>query len=111
MRADASGDTVIIAEVFAKEGRAEELDEVLRDHTERTHEEPGVLLFAVHRDRQDPNHFAVIEVYESQDHLETHRNTERYATLMASLPELIADRSRIELEPRPAGEPGKGRLA
>ncbi len=105
------GDVVIVADVFAKEGRAEELEAVLREHTVRTHEEPGILIFAVHRDRENPDHFAVIEVYESQDDLETHRKTQRYIQLMASLPELIADRGRLELQPLPAGDPAKGRLA
>jgi autoinducer 2-degrading protein len=98
-------DTVIIAEVWAKSEEADHLEQVLRDHTDRTLEEPGVLLFAVHRDREDPTHFAVIEAYESYEALEVHRNTERYKTLMASLPAMMDRRARMELEPRPATDP------
>jgi len=105
------GDLVVIAEVFAREGTVAELEELLRRHTEHCHEEPGILLFAVHRDREDPRHFAVIEVYESYEDIERHRGTERYGKLMATIVELIDDRSRLELEPLPAGDPAKGRLA
>jgi quinol monooxygenase YgiN len=104
------GDLVIIAEVFAREDSVQELEEMLRVHTELCHEEPGILLFAVHRDRENPRHFAVIEVYESYEDIERHRGTERYQKLMARIPELIEDRSRLELEPLPAGDPAKGRL-
>lgn len=100
-----AGDTVIIAEVWAKPEEADHLEEVLREHAEHTLAEPGVLLFAVHRDREDPTHFAVIEAYESYDALEVHRNTERYQNLMAFLPELMDRRARMELEPRPANDP------
>jgi quinol monooxygenase YgiN len=106
-----SGDLVVIAEVFAREDSVAELEEMLREHTERCHEEPGILVFAVHRDREDPRHFAVIEVYESYEDIERHRGTERYQALMEQIPELIEDRSRLELEPLPAGDPAKGRLA
>lgn len=111
MEAATPGDTVIIAEVFTKEGREEEMAQVLREHTEHTLEEPGILLFAVHRDREDPTHFVVVEVYESQDALEVHRGTARYQDLMAFIPELIRDRGRVELEPLPAGDPKRSRLA
>ena len=106
----ARGDLVVIAEVFAREAKIAELEELLREHTEHCHQEPGILLFAVHRDRQDPRHFAVIEVYESYEDIERHRGTERYGRLMERIVELIDDRSRLELEPMPAGDPAKGRL-
>ena len=105
------GDLVVIAEVFAREEKVGELEALLHDHTERCHEEPGILLFAVHRDRENPLHFAVIEVYESYEDIERHRNTERYGKLMETIVGLIDDRSRLELEPLPAGDPAKGRLA
>jgi quinol monooxygenase YgiN len=92
------GELVVIAEVTAREDKVVELEELLREHTEHCHQEPGILLFAVHRDRDDRRHFAVIEVYESYADIERHRATERYGTL-------------LELEPLPAGDPAKGRLA
>src|SRR3954471_5647011 len=106
---DGRGDLVVIAEVFAREDKVGELEGLLRDHTEHCHQEPGILLFAVHRDRENPRHFAVIEVYESYDDIERHRGTERYGKLMERIVELIDDRSRLELEPMPAGDPAKGR--
>lgn len=110
MEQNVSGDTVIIAEVFTRKGREEQMAELLREHTKHTLGEPGVLVFAVHQDREDPTHFVVVEVYEDQDALETHRGTERYQKLMAFIPELIRDRGRVELKPIPAGD-RRGRLA
>ena len=103
---------VVIAEVWAREDQLDRLLELLRRDVELTHEtEPHVLKFALHRDVDDPLHFAMVEAFPNEEALLAHRATDFYQELMAEIPDLIVKRTRLVTEPVPMGDPERGRIA
>jgi quinol monooxygenase YgiN len=103
---------VIIADVWAREDTVDRLVERLREDVEFTHSaEPRVGKFALHRDTEDPLHFAMIEAFPDEAALQAHRETDFYRELMAEIPDLIVERRRTVLTPLGYGEPDRGYLA
>ncbi len=50
---------------------------------DKTHEEEGCLLYALHRDNADPNHFVHLERWRSQADLDAHMTKPYVADLFA----------------------------
>ena len=61
-----------VVDVRAAEGRADAVVAAFEACTIRTQEEPGCLLYALHRDTADPDHFVHVERYRSQAELDHH---------------------------------------
>lgn len=103
---------VIVADVWAREDTVARVEELLAGDAEYTHaHEPGTLLFALHRDRDDPLHFVVVEAFADEGALAAHRASDFYAALMAELPTVVARNGRLVLEPLGAGDPARGHVA
>ncbi|KAK6382796.1 hypothetical protein LTS17_003465 [Exophiala oligosperma] len=62
----------LYADLYAKEGRAEDLERHLRILIRLTKSEPGTLEYAIARDDQNPNHFHVFERYTGREAFEKH---------------------------------------
>ena len=75
--------------MVAKEGMAEEVQELLLTNVTRIREgEPGNLAFAVHRSTDDPNEFWLYETWESQEAVDKHESGaafEEYKTKLRPL--------------------------
>lgn len=63
---------VMVVDIVAADGKADELVEVFSRCIAATHEEPACITYALHRDSADPNHFVHIERWTSQELLDEH---------------------------------------
>lgn len=104
-------ETVVVAVFVAKEGKEDALVEGLRPAIEQTHDEEGCLAYALHRDKQNPSRFALVEVWRSQADLDEHMQKPYVAALGAAAGELLAEPPQLSFtEPVPIGDAGKGAL-
>ncbi|MGK2933166.1 MAG: putative quinol monooxygenase [Solirubrobacterales bacterium] len=105
-------EVVVVALFTAKEGKADELVERFTPIIEQTHEEPGCIAYALHRDKNDPNTIALVERWVSQDDLDAHFGMPYVAEIEPIANELLAGMPKIIFgAPEPVGDPAKGTLA
>src|SRR4051812_5999361 len=102
---------VVVASFEVQDGRAEEAEAVLRETIEATHAEDGCLSYALHRDKNDPNVYVLVERWVSQEALDAHI-TQPYVTGLGERSAgVIAKRPVIRFcEPIPVGDTAKGTL-
>jgi quinol monooxygenase YgiN len=103
---------VVVSRIRIKQGRRQAAIDALREELTASHEEAGVLKFALHEDPDDPANLLVIEVYRRAEDIESHYKQPHFTKLFAQMGELFdgvptADRY-VSL---PAGDPVKGQLA
>lgn len=104
---------VAVASLVASAGRGEELVEAFRDAIVGAHGEEGCEKYALHRDKTNPDHLIMIEVYRSQDDLDAHGKQPYLAELMTKMgsPGLFAEGPKLWfLDALPIGEESKGQL-
>jgi autoinducer 2-degrading protein len=80
----------IVARVTVKEGRADEYVAAFAPLLEQAEKEPGTLLYAVHRSKDDPHVFWTTEVYADDDAFAAHGASEVHAAATPVFTELIA---------------------
>ena len=80
----------IVARVTVKEGKADEYVAAFAPLLEQAKQEPGTLLYAVHRSNDDPHVFWTTEVYADDDAFAVHRASEVHAAASPVFTELIA---------------------
>jgi len=61
--------------MVAKEGKAEEMRETLQTNPAIAGEEPGRVVFALHRSRDDPNELWIYETWESEEAVGAHESS------------------------------------
>jgi quinol monooxygenase YgiN len=89
----------LVARFKAKEGKAEELIAAFRPVLEQAEKEPGTLLYALHRSKDDPDLFWVCELYADGDAFAAHSGSDAMAVATPALGELIAESELIVGEP------------
>jgi (4S)-4-hydroxy-5-phosphonooxypentane-2,3-dione isomerase len=80
----------IVARVTVKAGKADEYVAAFAPLLEQAQTEPGTLLYAVHRAKDDPRVFWTTEVYADGAAFAAHRASEVHAAASSVFPELIA---------------------
>ena len=80
----------ICARVTVKEGKADEYVAAFTPLLEQARQEPGTLLYAVHRSKDDPYVFWTTEVYTDEEAFATHNASEVHAAASPVFTELIA---------------------
>jgi len=80
----------IVARVTVKEGRTDEYIAAFAPLVDQAEKEPGTLLYAVHRSKDDPHVFWTTEVYADDDAFAAHRASEIHAAATPVFTELIA---------------------
>ncbi len=80
----------IVARVTVKEGKADEYVAAFAPLLEQAKQEPGTLLYAVHRSNDDPHVFWTTEVYADDDAFAAHSASEVHAAASPVFTELIA---------------------
>jgi (4S)-4-hydroxy-5-phosphonooxypentane-2,3-dione isomerase len=80
----------IVARVTVKEGKADEYIAAFAPLLEQAEKEPGTLLYAVHRSKDDPYVFWTTEVYADDDAFAAHSASEVHAAASPVFTELIA---------------------
>jgi (4S)-4-hydroxy-5-phosphonooxypentane-2,3-dione isomerase len=78
------------ARVTVREGKADEYIAALAPLLDQADREPGTLLYAVHRSKDDPLVFWTTEVYADEDAFAAHRTSEVHAAASPVFTELIA---------------------
>jgi len=80
----------IVARVTVKEGRADEYMAAFAPLLEQAEKEPGTLLYAVHRSKDDPHMFWTTEIYADDDAFAAHSASDVHAAASPVFTELIA---------------------
>lgn len=80
----------IVARVTVKEGKAEQYVAACAPLLEQARKEPGTLLYAIHRSRDDPNMFWTTEIYADDAAFAAHGASEVHAAAAPVFTELIA---------------------
>jgi quinol monooxygenase YgiN len=76
--------------MVAKEGKAEEVQELLLVNPRRIEQgEPGNLAFGVHRSTDNPNEFWLYETWESAESVEAHESGEAFERYKQDLRPLV----------------------
>ncbi len=102
-----------VVDVRAAEGRADAVLAAFEACTVPTHEEEGCLLYALHRDAADPQHFVLVERWRSQEDVDAHFATPHVQALLAfaAEPGNLAQPPQLTFAtPLRLGAPGKGAL-
>jgi (4S)-4-hydroxy-5-phosphonooxypentane-2,3-dione isomerase len=89
----------LVARFKAREGKAEELIAAFRPVFEQAEKEPGTLLYALQRSKDDPDLFWVSELYADDDAFAAHSGSDAMAAAAPALGELIAEAELIMGEP------------
>ena len=91
---------VLVARWVANEGEEERVLAILEELAAASRAEPGCLHYQPCRDREDPRRFLVFEVYEDEDALRAHSESEHFQRLVldAAVP-LLEARERSFYEP------------
>lgn len=80
----------IVARVTVKEGRADEYVAAFAPLLGQAEKEPGTLLYAVYRSKDDPHVFWTTEVYADDDAFAAHSASEVHAAAAPVFTDLIA---------------------
>jgi (4S)-4-hydroxy-5-phosphonooxypentane-2,3-dione isomerase len=80
----------IVARVTVKEGRTGEYLAALAPLLEQAEQEPGTLLYAVSRSKDDPHQFWTTEVYADDEAFAAHSSSDVHAAAGPVFTELIA---------------------
>ena len=80
----------IVARVTVKEGKADEYIAAFAPLLAQAEKEPGTLLYAVHRSKDDPYVFWTTEVYADADAFAAHSASGAHAATSPVFTELIA---------------------
>ena len=86
---------VLVARLTAREGEQDRAAELIGKLVEATRQEPGVVHYIAHRDREDPRVFLMYEQYRDQAAFEEHGQTEHFKEIaLGELFPLLEDRER-----------------
>jgi (4S)-4-hydroxy-5-phosphonooxypentane-2,3-dione isomerase len=80
----------IVAHVTVKEGRAEEYIAAFTPLLDQARKEPGTLLYALHRSKDNPYMFWTTELYADDAAFEAHRASDVHAAATPVFTEVIA---------------------
>jgi quinol monooxygenase YgiN len=88
-----------LAKVTAKEGKGDELIAAFEPLFEQVTKEPGTLLYAMHRAKDNPDVFWFTELYTDDDALAAHGSSDAMANAGPAFAPLVADSELIIGEP------------
>jgi (4S)-4-hydroxy-5-phosphonooxypentane-2,3-dione isomerase len=80
----------IVARITVKEGRTEQYLAAFTPLLEQARKEPGTLLYAIHRSKDDPQVFWTTEIYADDAAFAAHSASEVHAAASPVFTELIA---------------------
>lgn len=100
---------VLIGKMKAKPNCEMKLEEVLKTLSLGTYTEPGCIVYALHRDINDPSVFVLVEGWASKVDLEAHFNTPHFLQQFPNISSLIVGEPELTYL-IPLGEGKKGNL-
>jgi len=82
--------------IHVKEDRIEEFKRATLENARNSLQEPGIARFDVIQQKEDPTHFALIEVYRTSEDVAKHKETSHYKHWQEAVEALMKEpRSRI----------------
>lgn len=85
----------LIAKLTAAEGKADELEAALHGMITAAEEEPGLEIYSVHKDNEDPSVFYFFELYTDAAALEVHGKGDGMKQAMGALGGLLGGRPEV----------------
>jgi quinol monooxygenase YgiN len=105
-------EVMVLATFMTHPGKEVEAERFLSDLLAPTHDEPGCLLYALHRGIDDPLKIAFVERWESRELLEQHIASEHIQTALGEVSDYFAVGPEIVFyEAIPGGHDDKGSIA
>lgn len=81
---------IVTAKVIIQEGRSEEFLDAYRWMKPKVLDDPGALLYELHRSADNPDTFIFYERYESKEAFDYHLSTDHFKALAARIDPLMA---------------------
>ncbi|MBI3978675.1 MAG: antibiotic biosynthesis monooxygenase, partial [Chloroflexi bacterium] len=85
---------VLVVTIVAREGKEAEVEALLREMVRQTRQEPGNLVYTLHRSTEDPRRFLLYELYRDQTAIEAHQQAPYFRAYLERAPDLLASRER-----------------
>jgi quinol monooxygenase YgiN len=85
---------VLLVEFHAAPGRSQDLRRALLDAVEPTRAEDGCLLYDLHDDADDPDHYLFYEIWRTPAAHAAHDETPHVRAILAALPDLTREPPR-----------------
>jgi quinol monooxygenase YgiN len=79
--------------MIAEEGRSEEVHDTLLTNPAIAGEEPGGVVFALHRSKDDPNEFWIYETWENEELVGAHESSVAFLEYREKLRPLLRGRA------------------
>lgn len=87
----------LVANINAKPEHAESLKSELLKLAEASQAEQGAMHYNIHQDNDNPNHFITYEVWENQELMEQHGQSEHFKNFMKVTKEMIEDSNLTQM--------------
>ncbi len=84
------GNITNLAFIRAKPGKTDSLINALKELAKGTREEPGSLVYEVHRSKSDSDQFFVYEIWNSQAYLDAHMKGLGIQSFISKVGELVS---------------------
>jgi quinol monooxygenase YgiN len=81
----------VVARVTVNDGKVEQYLAALAPLLAQARTEPGTLMYAIHRSKDDPNVFCTTEIYADDAAFALHRESDVHAAAAPVFADLIAD--------------------
>ena len=88
---------VVVGDIYALVGRAEELVELLRETQEHALSEPGALTYAFAEVVADPGHYIVLQEWRDEAALEAHSASPAFRRYQERVGEFLARPTEVRL--------------
>ena len=94
---------IVVAKIKALPGKETEMEQALLDMIPKVKEEPGTLIYTLHRDQTDPAVFLFYEKYKDMDALVAHSSTPHFKALFKTIKPLMDGNPEISMYHELAG--------
>jgi quinol monooxygenase YgiN len=102
---------VVVTRIPVRPERADDAVRAIAANVRASHEEPGVLRMALHREIDRPGRLVIVEIFRSPEAYEVHMATPHVARVVEALTPLLAGEvESLQLDPLDIGDERKGRL-
>lgn len=88
----------VVAILLAREGKEQEVEQILRACVQPSRAEVGCLSYVLHRSVEEAKRFVFIERWVNYEAIERHRQMPHYKVMGNALVDLLADRQVFLLE-------------
>ncbi|MBV4521190.1 antibiotic biosynthesis monooxygenase [Pseudomonas sp. SWRI74] len=91
----------VVAVLLAREGKEDQVEQILRACIQPSRAEAGCLAYTLHRSIDQPGQFVFFERWSSREAIDLHRQMHHYKTLSDALIDMLIDRKVLLLEEIP----------